>query len=901
MDDSVSEVEVGTGKGKGKGKGIGREIWKGHVKKLADDLRAGASPATRDMSAERTMFEREIEEERTSGGTGMEGENEASAKVFEPGTFVEIRKPNVILSGVILGTQYNARVQEYVTLTNNGSVWPHSKDAIMFDVPSLVDPDIIARCGLGMSARDNVQHAARVEVLKRLRHVDRAVQEAAQGISRTPDALYNSLKSPDPTKPATVSAAEAARLLFAKPTMVKVYATHQFMMANPLYFTAGFDYQINRTFTVQAKETVDLIQTVTGWTKQAKGPIQSFVDKARRVREVNVELLEELRVEEPRTRPAKHKWDDNDRTIIKFLLSKLRLQLGAQMDPSTIGTYHIVQKLIEGEEIDDATVQRLLIELGVLPPWGDLTPLAAGLLDGHREKRGAQLVEKSYANRGKVWSDPLGPEDFYPTDPLESVRHDFGDLPVYIIDDPTALELDDGMSIEAVPNEPGAFWIHAHIANPTHILPPTHAICQETEVFKNSIYLYHRSYPMLPREFTHHEQHSMSLSGKEPQNVLTFSAKVNSNFDLLDYQVRAGIVRNKIFTSYDALNAALGWEKPKWTYPFGGNPAKVPAPADLSQTDVENLQNLHEVSHDAWKRRLRDGAFSFSYSRASLYDVEWPEGVAEYSLEPTRHTGFPKVNYRVVQGHDLDVGAMSIVAEVMKLACRVASVFCRDRGIPMIRRYATPPVINSESAYQDLLDGRTRNGFVYYSKGYEALTFDSIGGFSVEPKGHFGLGVPEGEGYTRVTSPLRRHSDLVAHWQIQNALLGKPPLYGAEWMTNYTVQIAAKSRMATRLEGVHEAYYHILFAKRWREERQLGKHQDVSDPFDNLVVHNQSWPSQNAAIRQYHCEGEIRTLGLKAVVVDSDFNTPPGQAIPVTFLDALLGLKPKFRTTPKRN
>jgi len=84
------------------------------------------------------------------------------------------------------------------------------------------------------------------------------------------------------------------------------------------------------------------------------------------------------------------------------------------------------------------------------------------------------LVKKSLSlwsssrSRVKV-NAPLGSEYFYPCDPAEHLRHDFGNFPVSVVDDAGAEELDDGLSIEPVPNEPSSAWIHVHIVDPTSV------------------------------------------------------------------------------------------------------------------------------------------------------------------------------------------------------------------------------------------------------------------------------------------------------------------------------------------------------------------------------------------------------------------------------------------------
>ncbi len=73
---------------------------------------------------------------------------------------------------------------------------------------------------------------------------------------------------------------------------------------------------------------------------------------------------------------------------------------------------------------------------------------------------------------------------------------------------------------------------------------------------------------------------------------------------------------------------------------------------------------------------------------------------------------------------------------------------------------------------------------------------------SLDPGAHFGLGLTL---YTRVTSPLRRYSDLLVHQQLRAHLNGTPPLAANEVAQRMDVaELAAASlRRAERLSNLH--------------------------------------------------------------------------------------------------
>jgi len=55
--------------------------------------------------------------------------------------------------------------------------------------------------------------------------------------------------------------------------------------------------------------------------------------------------------------------------------------------------------------------------------------------------------------------------------------------------------------------------------------------------------------------------------------VLTLSSKINDKGDITDIKVRAGIVRNMVIVSYDAVDRALNLPPVVRTFPFGGEPS----------------------------------------------------------------------------------------------------------------------------------------------------------------------------------------------------------------------------------------------------------------------------------------------------------------------------------------
>ena len=68
---------------------------------------------------------------------------------------------------------------------------------------------------------------------------------------------------------------------------------------------------------------------------------------------------------------------------------------------------------------------------------------------------------------------------------------------IFSIDPPTARDLDDALSIEALPG--GTFRVGVHIADVAHFVPAGSALDMEARERGTSVYLVDRIIPMLPR------------------------------------------------------------------------------------------------------------------------------------------------------------------------------------------------------------------------------------------------------------------------------------------------------------------------------------------------------------------------------------------------------------------
>jgi hypothetical protein len=227
----------------------------------------------------------------------------------------------------------------------------------------------------------------------------------------------------------------------------------------------------------------------------------------------------------------------------------------------------------------------------------------------------------------------------------------------------------------------------------------------------------------------------------------------------------------------------------------------------------------------------------------------------------------------------------------------------------------------SEEAIDLILRNRNERGYVDEAKFLKNIIYTPGAQYSIQPGMHWGLGVPEGQGYVRVTSPLRRYGDLLAHWQIQQALLQEKegrPVKGAfdlGWMENFAGTLGMKDHYLKATHRRHNRFWSLLYIKRWQELFADGKNrhlwpknahgQPIEDPLQDLVAHYASEQSINLLTLTTQTTVQIPKLGLKELLkLDSAPGGGGGEGIghlvSVKIQEIRLGVKPLMVLEPDK-
>ncbi|KAJ7745720.1 hypothetical protein B0H16DRAFT_1422161 [Mycena metata] len=797
--------------------------------------------------------------------TEEEGASEAS---FEPGTFIEIRRNNIFSHGVVLGEVIQESRVHVIALMDGGDVWDPLREDVMFSVPSLVSPDLARRCSTQEIAADDIQLQARIKVLQHIRQVERAVEAATADLVRKGLDIYALVKSRDPDKWATTTVAEVARLYNRNPTLVAVFATHKHLMDNSEYFGPDHAYLLNQTFDVRPASHIKTIRMITEWSRQRDGPIQDFAKRAIPVISAQRKLNLETRADIPSQRPAPHTWTPEDVTILEFLHQSLQPKRTVQVDPYSIGQSAILRALNPGQEVDDHEIHMALIDLGVYAPWQDIYSLRRTLnldLEDPKTSVKAQatdaLVQRSLS-KPPAPGAPLGPEDFYASDPLDHLRHDFGNMPIYVIDDSSAQERDDGVSIEAVPGEPDSYWIHVHIADPGSVIPPTHILAQRAEKQSQTVYFMHRTWPLFPKSLMFSGRPGFSLSNQVSNNVLTFSSKINAAGDLVESVVRPGIARNIVQLTYDDVDLVLTGKTITRFYPFSPPPPAPTSKPNFPEQHLADLRTLLMLRSRLVQNRLAKGVIEPNGETATIADYAQPQNVESPTMQPSEFRGFPEFSYWTTSIVEITSGSRGLVAEAMKIACRTASLWCVRHDVDIIRRTASPLAATPENL-ERLRNMRDGNGFVDVASITALASSLPLADYSVTPDSHWSLGIVDGEGYARATSPLRRFCDLIGHYQIHRALLKEKSYFSSAYLTDYIKWLKRDDVLKRRSENLHNRFWALVMLRRWLEAPRT----DIPNPLENLQAIIMRLPRINTVTNTMESEVRIPALGISANLV----------------------------------
>ncbi|KAI1430009.1 hypothetical protein F5Y12DRAFT_724244 [Xylaria sp. FL1777] len=500
---------------------------------------------------------------------------------------------------------------------------------------------------------------------------------------------------------------------------------------------------------------------------KARSPVGAFVRKAQSLIDKSREHREwsNSGIIGPSSKPVRGEpnWSESDLEILQFI----ELWAGYQKFPrssrlQTLGSalLRAVDRYQEAQGYVPATGWTFLQEVGWIPPW-EIPARYSVRFPDVEIKRGGGYVRPF-----------MGMLDRHlKRDRLALIRSPLNEVTTFCIDDITAREIDDAVSLERTSN-PEEYWIHVHVADPASSFDADTPVAKYAELIPETIYLPGHLETMLPESLIHDR---FSLAPDRP--CLTFSALVNTDGMVLDEKITANLMRNVVYMTYEDAASAIG-ERREDPYMKGlqGPPSTAPnvqtanrkmtGPDGLTESQKSDLAILSKLGKAIQAGRLDKGATPFFAPRATA-TVDFGGVTQEESDGFITTAGDPLIHV-----HYSNRSATDLVENAMKLANEVAARWCYERGIPIPYRTQPRALRNAALVQQytrDVLNPVLNSGGSPDEQMWRYVR-SLLGSDEVltTPGPYFILG---SDMYTKATSPLRRFGDLIVHWQIEAALL----------------------------------------------------------------------------------------------------------------------------------
>ena len=340
-------------------------------------------------------------------------------------------------------------------------------------------------------------------------------------------------------------------------------------------------------------------------------------------------------------------------------------------------------------------------------------------------------------------------------DNMGDLRRDLTHLHVYTIDDISTTEIDDGLSIETLADGRKRIWIH--IADPTRWLDPESPLDKDARKRGTSVYLPTGVIPMFPIELA---AGPMSLIENKVCHAMSFAVDLDEVGAVAHYEIVASLVKPNYRLTYEDVEEML----------------QLGVEDDLDRlADFARLRKKWRVDQGAIEIHLPDTSVKVDSKNGDRLTLELME----------------------------DTFSRQLVAEMMILAGEVAAKFAQTNNIPIPYRYQEQPELPPLDTLMQLPSGPVREFAIC-----RCMTKGSLGLYASR---HAGLGL---DAYAQVTSPIRRYSDLLAHWQIKAFLREEPLPFTAEMLTAILQAIDPAIWDANQVEKQSVRYWSLEYLRR---------------------------------------------------------------------------------------
>ncbi|WP_310427684.1 ribonuclease R [Chamaesiphon sp. VAR_48_metabat_135_sub] len=505
-----------------------------------------------------------------------------------------------------------------------------------------------------------------------------------------------------------------ADLLYSDRTPVLCYAAHVLLSGDKIYFKNKKEDK----YEARSRAQVTELQHQATVKEQKEREQQGFID----------------RVQQQLAGTAV-KWEDTDKQRLEVLEKYV---LNPDAPPQKLGEYLTALNRSQTQQ----AVFSLLVELG----WWSIH-------ENIHLRRAQTPVHFSHQMQTVAHELLTNP----PVDLDLAHRVDLTHHKVYTIDDESTQEIDDGLSLEILPDGREKLWIH--IADPTRLLSPEDRFDLEARKRSVTIYLPTGMIPMFPPELA---TGPMSLRQGQKCCAISFGVILDPTGAVAEYEITTSTIEPTYRLTYEDVEEML----------------------QLGIPGEREIETIAKASKLRTQWRLSQGSIN----------INMPESTVKVHGD--------EVSIELIE----DNRARKLVAEMMILAGEVAAKYGQDHNLPLPYRGQPQPELPPEEELILIPVGPARSCAVRRCMPRSEM--------STSPSRHAGLGLNT---YSQVTSPIRRYTDLISHFQIKAHLRGDELPFTVERLQEIMLGLGTNIYEANMVERQTNRYWTLEYFNRSSE------------------------------------------------------------------------------------
>ena len=348
----------------------------------------------------------------------------------------------------------------------------------------------------------------------------------------------------------------------------------------------------------------------------------------------------------------------------------------------------------------------------------------------------------------------------------QSERLDLTHLKLYTIDDESTREIDDGLSCETLADGRHKLWIH--IADPSRWVSLGDMLETEARKRCTTVYLPTGVIPMFPFELA---AGPMSLVQGQVCNALSFGVTLAEDGEIEEYSIQPSLVKPTYRLTYEDADEMI----------------------ELGVTAEGELLAIAALAKTRLAWRKSQGAIS----------IDLPESIIKVTND--------NITIDILESST----SRDMVAEMMILTGEIAARYGEDNELPLPYRSQPQPELPPEEELIQLEAGWVRDSAIR-----RCMTRSEM---SITPARHATLGLDR---YCQVTSPIRRYTDLMGHFQIKAHLRGEDLPFTPVEMPELIASVSNAAYEGVMVERQTKKYWAIEYLTR-QDEAAPGKPWDV--------------------------------------------------------------------------